>query len=51
MMVTHQGPLMQKVGDLTAANDERLARTEVQDNGKIIAEMSAQLCYVPQWFY
>jgi len=42
---------MRKLGDLIARDAQRLAETEVRDNGKLIAEMHGQLNYVPQWFY
>ncbi|MDA0656786.1 MAG: aldehyde dehydrogenase [Proteobacteria bacterium] len=48
---TARGHLMRKLGDLIAANAQELAKVEVQDNGKLYAEMSAQLGYVPQWYY
>ncbi|XYJ91411.1 Acyl-CoA reductase [Cupriavidus necator] len=43
--------MLRKLGDLIARDAERLAEFEVQDNGKLLAEMSAQLRYLPQWFY
>lgn len=48
---TQRGALLRKLGDLIAANAEKLAQIEVTDNGKLISEMSAQLNYIPQWFY
>lgn len=51
MSATQRGALLRKVGDLIAANADRLAEFEVQDNGKLLAEMSAQVKYLPQWFY
>lgn len=48
---TARGALLRKLGDLIAANAERLAQIETRDNGKLYAEMVAQLRYVPQWFY
>jgi len=51
MNATTRGALIRKLGDLIAANAERLARLEVRDNGKLIAEMLAQLRYIPQWYY
>ena len=42
---------MRKLGDLIARDAAKLAATEVRDNGKLIAEMGAQLNYVPQWYY
>ncbi len=46
-----RGALLRKFGDLIAENAERLAAVEVRDNGKLIAEMGAQLRYMPQWYY
>ena len=51
MTATQRGALMRKLGDLIARDAARLAATEVRDNGKLIAEMGAQLNYVPQWYY
>jgi aldehyde dehydrogenase (NAD+) len=48
---TARGALLRKLGDLIAANAEQLAQIETRDNGKLYAEMYAQLRYVPQWFY
>jgi len=48
---TQRGALLRKLGDLIALNAEKLAEIEVKDNGKLISEMSAQLHYIPQWFY
>ena len=39
---TQRGALMRKLGDLIAANAERLAEIEVKDNGKLISEMRGQ---------
>ena len=51
MTATQRGALLRKLGDLVAANAQRLAEFEVLDNGKLIAEMRAQLNYAPQWYY
>ena len=48
---TQRGHLLRKLGDLIAENAERLAATEVTDNGKLISEMIFQLRYIPQWYY
>jgi aldehyde dehydrogenase (NAD+) len=42
--------LLVKVADLIERHAERLARIETRDNGKLLAEMSVQLRYIPQWF-
>jgi aldehyde dehydrogenase (NAD+) len=51
MTSSQRGALLRKLGDLVAANAQRLAELEVLDNGKLIAEMRAQLNYAPQWYY
>ncbi|WP_375404439.1 aldehyde dehydrogenase [uncultured Sphingomonas sp.] len=51
MTATARGHILRRFGDLIAANADRLARIEVRDNGKLLAEMSTQVSYVPQWFY
>jgi acyl-CoA reductase-like NAD-dependent aldehyde dehydrogenase len=51
MTPTQRGALLRKLGDLVAQNAQQLAEIEVRDNGKLIAEMGAQLNYVPQWYY
>ena len=51
MHPSQRGALMRRLGDLIAENAKRLGELEVQDNGKLIAEMGAQLNYVPQWYY
>jgi len=48
---TGRGHLLRRLGDLVAENSEKLAKIEVQDNGKLIAEMGMQLKYIPQWYY
>jgi (Z)-2-((N-methylformamido)methylene)-5-hydroxybutyrolactone dehydrogenase len=51
MTATQRGALMRRLGDLIARDADKLAATEVRDNGKLFAEMQAQLAYLPQWFY
>jgi len=46
-----RGALLHKLGDLIAAEAQRLAEIESTDNGKLIAEMRGQLNYIPQWYY
>lgn len=48
---SQRGALLRKLGDLIGENAERLADIEVQDNGKLKAEMHGQTQYMPQWFY
>jgi len=51
MTATQRGALLRRLGDLIARDAARLAEIEVRDNGKLLAEMAAQLNYVPQWFH
>ena len=48
---TQRGHLLRKLGDLLLENAERLGKLEVQDNGKLIAEMGMQTQYAAQWYY
>ncbi|MET3616128.1 aldehyde dehydrogenase (NAD+) [Rhizobium aquaticum] len=48
---SQRGHLLRKLGDLIARDADHLASTEVQDNGKLYAEMRGQVGYIPQWFY
>jgi (Z)-2-((N-methylformamido)methylene)-5-hydroxybutyrolactone dehydrogenase len=48
---SQRGALLRRLGDLVAREAKRLAEIEVRDNGKLIAEMAAQLAYVPNWYY
>jgi aldehyde dehydrogenase (NAD+) len=50
MIPSARGKLLTRLADLIAANAERLAAIETHDNGKLIAEMSAQLRYMPEWY-
>ena len=51
MTPTQRGHMLRKLGDLLAKNAERLGKLEVQDNGKLIAEMGLQTQYSAQWYY
>ena len=48
---TQRGHLLRRLGDLILRDADHLAATEVQDNGKLYAEMRGQVGYIPQWFY
>jgi len=48
MSPTARGELLYKLADLFAAKAQELAEFEVRDNGKLIAEMSAQMRYAPK---
>jgi acyl-CoA reductase-like NAD-dependent aldehyde dehydrogenase len=50
MTATARGKLLTRLADLVADNAERLATTEVRDNGKLLAEMGGQLRYIPEWW-
>ncbi|HEY1241634.1 MAG TPA: aldehyde dehydrogenase [Bryobacteraceae bacterium] len=51
LTATARGALLRRLGDLIAGEAERLATIETTDNGKLFAEMRAQLNYIPQWFH
>lgn len=51
LLPSQRGALLRKLADLVAANAEELAVAEVQDNGKLLAEMQAQMRYMPQWYH
>jgi acyl-CoA reductase-like NAD-dependent aldehyde dehydrogenase len=51
MSASQRGVLLHRLGDLIARDARKLAETEVRDNGKLFAEMSGQLNYIPQWYY
>jgi acyl-CoA reductase-like NAD-dependent aldehyde dehydrogenase len=51
LTATQRGALMRRLGDLIARDAEKLAAVEVRDNGKLLAEMGAQVRYLPQWYY
>jgi aldehyde dehydrogenase (NAD+) len=51
LSATTRGALLHKFGDLLATEAERLALIETTDNGKLLAEMRAQLDYAPKWFH
>lgn len=48
LSATARGEILRRFAELMAANADRLAEIEVRDNGKLIAEMTAQLRYVPK---
>ena len=51
MTASARGKVLRRLGDLVAANAERLAEIEVRDNGKLMAEMLGQLRYHPEWWW
>ncbi len=51
LSASSRGKLMRRLGDLVLENADRLAELEVRDNGKLFAEMQAQMLYHPEWWY
>lgn len=51
MTPTERGALLRNIAELITRDAARLSELEVRDNGKLIAEMRAQLAYIPQWFH
>lgn len=51
MMASARGKAMRRLGDLVAANAERLAEIEVRDNGKLYTEMLGQVRYHAEWWW
>jgi (Z)-2-((N-methylformamido)methylene)-5-hydroxybutyrolactone dehydrogenase len=51
LTATARGALLRRLGDVIAADADRLATIETTDNGKLFAEMRGQLNYIPQWFH
>ena len=51
LTATARGALLRRFADLAASEAERLAEIEATDNGKLLAEMRAQLNYLPHWFH
>lgn len=50
MTPSQRGLLLHRFADLIAREAAKLAATEVRDNGKLYAEMHAQMTYLPNWF-
>jgi aldehyde dehydrogenase (NAD+) len=51
LTASQRGALLRKLADLITEHSQALAEVEVQDNGKLIAEMAGQMAYMPQWYY
>ena len=51
LTASRRGALMRKVADLIAADAERLAGIERRDNGKLAAEVVAQVRYMADYFH
>ena len=50
LTATERGNLLYRLADLLAGEAERLAQIETHDNGKLIAEMRAQLGSLPAYY-
>jgi aldehyde dehydrogenase (NAD+) len=48
---TRRGALLRRLGDLITERAPALAEIEVRDNGKLLAEMGAQVAYTAQWYH
>jgi len=51
MTQTARGHVLRRIAGLIEKHGDYLAEIEVRDNGKLISEMSAQLKYLPEWYY
>ncbi len=51
LSASQRGALLRKLADRLTEHADALAAVEVRDNGKLVAEMGAQLRYLPQWYY
>ncbi len=50
MHPSQRGRLLNRLADLIERDADRLAQIEVQDNGKLYAEMRGQTGYIPEWY-
>ncbi|MFT5503877.1 MAG: acyl-CoA reductase-like NAD-dependent aldehyde dehydrogenase [Gammaproteobacteria bacterium] len=50
MRPTQRGKLLVKLAEIIERESVRLGELEVQDNGKLIAEMGAQTKYLAEWY-
>jgi len=51
MSASRRGALLRKLGDLIGENAEWLARIEMKDNGKLLAELLMQMRYMSSYYY
>ncbi|WP_290689041.1 MULTISPECIES: aldehyde dehydrogenase [unclassified Haematobacter] len=51
MTATARGKLLRRFADLIETNADRLAEIETRDNGKLYAEMSGQVRYLPEYYH
>ena len=47
---SHRGKLLCRLADIIEREADRLGRLEVQDNGKLLAEMGGQTKYIGEWY-
>ena len=47
---TYRGKLLNKLAELLERDAERLGKLEVQDNGKLLAEMGSKTSYIGEWY-
>lgn len=50
LTATARGKLLVRLAEVIADNADRIAAIETRDNGKLLAEMTTQLRYIPEWF-
>ena len=50
LTATARGKLLVRLAEVIAGNADRIAAIETRDNGKLLAEMTTQLRYIPEWF-
>jgi aldehyde dehydrogenase (NAD+) len=51
LTATQRGALMRRLADLIVEHAPRLAQIEQRDNGKLVAEVSAQVRYMAEYFH
>ena len=50
LTATARGKFLVRLAEVIADNADRIAAIETRDNGKLLAEMTTQLRYIPEWF-
>ena len=48
---TQRAEALRKLAEIASAAADELGRVETRDNGKLLAEMTAQTRYLPQWLH
>lgn len=51
MHPSERGKIIHRLGTLIEEHADALAEIEVQDNGRLLAEMQHQIRYLPKWYY